>query len=137
MKSKLTDEQKLDIYKDVLRGMKQTEVAKKYDIHQSWVSVIYNKTIQRNDRDLAVSAALEFVAEYTRQKDYCTMKLYELEDLLGQTNKLTEKQKIIMDQVTVSQIILNLCSQGKFMQAIQEFGYDHGDEVPKLEKKEK
>jgi len=123
MNRRLTKDEELEIYKECLRGKSQIETAKRFDISQGYVSQIYHRTIKRNDEKLAVSAALEFVAEYTKQYDYLNMKLQELEVLLTQADNVKDKNKIIMDQVAVTQIILNHCSQGKFMQAVQEYGY--------------
>ena len=105
--------------KEVLRGKRQSLVAKKFGISQGWVSTIYNNITKRNDENLAVSTALEFIGEYTKQHDYITMKQYELEELLESTEDEKLKSKIIMDQVALSQILLNSVSHGKFMQALQ------------------
>ena len=124
----ITREDEIEIYKLVLKGQRQSVIAKQFHISQGYVSQIYKRIIERNDRDLSVSSALEFVAEYTKAKDYLNIKLFELEELLTKTEDIKEKEKIIMSQVSVQQLILNLCSQGKFMQAVQEFGYDHPEE---------
>ncbi len=116
---KITKEDELEIYKEVLRGKRQSLVAKKFGISQSWVSIIYNNITKRNDENLAVSSALEFIGEYTKQHDYITMKQYELQELLESTADEKIKSKIIMDQVALSQILLNAVSHGKFMQGLQ------------------
>lgn len=121
----LTKEDELEIYKDVLRGKRQSLVAQKFGITQGWVSTIFNNITKQNDENLAVSTALHFIGEYTRQYDYLTMKQYELEEELEKTDDPKIKSKIIMDQVAISQILLNHVSQRKFMQAVQEYGYEH------------
>lgn len=125
----VSKEDELEIYKLVLKGHRQTDIAKQFDISQPLVSYIYKKITERNDRDLAVSSALDFVAVYSLSKDYLTMKLFELEIILQETQDPKEKAKVIMDQVTVQEKILNLCSQGKFMQSVQEYGYAKVDEI--------
>ena len=119
----LTKEDELEIYKEVLRGKRQSLVAKQFGITQGWVSQIYNNITERNDENLAVSTALEFIGEYTRQYDYLTMKQRELQDELENTDDPKLKEKIIMSQVAISQILLHHVSQRKFMQSIQEDTY--------------
>ena len=116
---KITKEDELEIYKQVLRGKRQSLVAKQFGITQGWVSVIYNNITKRNDENLAVSTALEFIGEYTRQHDYITMKQYELQELLESTQDEKLKEKIIMSQVALSEILLHSVSQRQFMQAVQ------------------
>ncbi|MDH3313918.1 MAG: hypothetical protein OER82_05835 [Nitrosopumilus sp.] len=120
MNQKITKEDELEIYKQVLRGKRQSIVARQFGITQGWVSVIYNNITKRNDENLAVSTALEFIGEYTRQHDYITMKQYELQELLESTQDEKLKEKIIMSQVALSEILLHSVSQRKFMQAVQE-----------------
>ena len=135
---KISKEDELEIYKQVLRGQRQSLIAKQFGISQGWVSQIYNNIIKRNDQNLAVSTALEFIGEYTRQYDYITMKQRELQVLLESTQDVKEQNKIIMDQVALSQILLHSVSQRKFMQAIQEDtnalqAYMHTMDQPKPE----
>lgn len=118
---KITKEDELEIYKMVLRGNRnQTEIAAEYGINQSRVSQIYNNIIKKKDTELAVAAALEFVATYIRVEDYMSMKLAELEDLKENSDDDKLKEKIIMDQITIQEIILQHISQKKFIQAVQE-----------------
>lgn len=119
MNQKITKEDELEIYKQVLRGKRQSLVAKQFGITQGWVSTIYKNITKRNDENLAVSTALEFIGEYTRQYDYITMKQYELQELLESTQDEKLKEKIIMSQVALSEILLHSVSQRQFMQAVQ------------------
>ena len=102
MNRKLTKEDELEVYKQVLRGTRQSLVAKQFDISQGWVSTIYKNITKINDENLAVSTALQYIGEYTRQYDYVTMKQYELEALLQSTADEKLKEKIIMSQVSLS-----------------------------------
>ena len=116
---KITKEIELEIYKQVLRGKRQSIVAKQFGITQGWVSTIYKNITKRNDENLAVSTALKFIGEYTRQHDYITMKQYELQELLESTQDEKLKEKTIMSQVALSEILLHSVSQRQFMQAVQ------------------
>ena len=92
----LTKEDELEIYKEVLRGTRQSTVARKFNIMQGWVSTIYNNIVKHNDENLAVSSALQFIGEYTRQYDYITMKQHELQQI---------------KRVTISQPFSLICSK--------------------------
>ena len=120
---KLTKEDELEVYKQVLRGTRQSLVAKQFDISQGWVSTIYKNITKINDENLAVSTALQYIGEYTRQYDYITMKQYELEALLQSTADEKLKEKIIMSQVSLSELLVNSIAQKRFMQALQEDTY--------------
>lgn len=131
MRSKLSKEDQLEIFQLCLKGEPQKDIAAKFDISQAWVSNIYHKTIKRIDQEFAVSAALEFVQEYHKSYQYVQMKQRELEVLLKDADP-RDRHKIIMDQVALQQILLNTCAQGKFIQAVQEWGYSQGQEKPPM-----
>ena len=61
MNRKLTKEDELEVYKQVLRGTRQSLVAKQFDISQGWVSTIYKNITKINDENLAVSTALQYI----------------------------------------------------------------------------
>ena len=119
----ITREDENEIYSLVLKGHRQSDVAKKFNITQGYVSQIFKKITQRNDEQLAVSTAQDFIAEYNMVKDYLTIKQFELEELLQATDDPKLKSKIIMDQVSISQTMLYHVSQKKFIQSVQEDTY--------------
>lgn len=103
-----------------LKGERQYAIAKKFNVTPGWVSQIISNFTKQNDEDLAIATGLQFVAEYTKNYDYIDMKKRELEKLLELTRDEKLKEKIIMDQIAVSEILLYSISQKRFMQAVQE-----------------
>ncbi len=139
-KKNLTENQKRDIYLDLLKHplKTQTEIARERKLGIATVSRAVHSIDMAVDTQLAQAVASQFLHQFQKAWDYYLLQIEELEKLKNGTKTILknnnetreveehevpigvdDKIKIIAEQNKTMERILLLASQGKLVEAIR------------------